>query len=246
MRLELTFELDKAELPQDNKSIWISYLKNVMTNCADGKFYDEYFSSSIVKDYAFSIILPKPKFFNNKVILQSNCVKMIFSADDRHKTGFIFYSAFIENKNKRFLLPDKNAMILKNIRNLQEKKITSKQVIFKTVTGGGLIIREHNREQNKDFYYTYADKEFGVQAERVIKQQAVAAGFPQSKADCIRIMPLKCKKIVVKQYGIYIDATIGFFEVEADIDILQYFYQAGMGSKHSMGYGMMDVVEQNA
>ena len=244
MRLELTFELDKAELPKDNKSIWISYLKNAMTYCADGKFYDEYFSSGKAKDYAFSIILSKPNFINDKIVLQDNHVKMLFSADDRYKTGFVFYSAFIANKNKRFFLPNKNAMTLKGIRNLSEQKIMNKQVIFKTVTGGGLVIREHNREKNIDTYYTCEDKDFGTQAERVVKQQVIAAGFSKMKAEHVKITPLKCKKIVVKHYGIYVNVTIGFFAVEADTDILQYFYQAGMGSKHSMGYGMMDIVEQ--
>ena len=167
MRLELLFELEKAELPKDNKSIWISYLKDVLSHCANGQFYDKYFSDSKSKDYSFSVILSKPSFLNEKIILEDNYVKMIFSADDRHKTGLIFYSAFIANKNKRFLLPDKNAMTLKSIRNLQEHEIVNRQVVFKTVTGGGLVIREHHREKNKDQYYTYEDKEFEVQAERV-------------------------------------------------------------------------------
>ena len=44
-------------------------------------------------------------------------------------------------KHKRFLLPDRNSMTLKKIVKVQEEAITSDKVIFRTVPGGGLIIR---------------------------------------------------------------------------------------------------------
>ena len=61
-------------------------------------------------------------------------------------------------KHKRFPLPDRNSMILKKIVKVQEEAITSDKVIFRTVPGGGLIIREHFRENNTDNYYTINDK----------------------------------------------------------------------------------------
>ena len=244
MRLELVFQLKNPELPKDNKSIWISYLKKVLTDCNHGKFFDLYFADGKRKDYAYSIIFSNPKFMKDKIILGDTKVKMIFSADDRRKTGLIFYSAFIKNKNMQFRLPDKNSMVLKKINYIQEELIINSKVVFKTITGGGLVIRDHDKEQNKDTYYTFEDKNFIEHANEIIKSQAIEAGFPKSMAGNINIVPVNGKKVLVKQYGIYIDVTIGTFLLEANPDILQYFYQAGLGSKHSMGYGLIDIISQ--
>ena len=246
MRLELTFELHKAELPLDNKSIWISYLKNALTMCNNGCFYEKYFGEAKAKDYSFSIILSKPEFLKQKIRLENSKVKMIFSALDEHRTGLIFFSAFIAQKNRKFILPDDNFMILKSISQLKENEIISNKVIFKTVTGGGIVIREHDESSNRDYYFTSNDEKFIAQAKLVLKNEAMQAGFSESLSDEINIMPIQSKKIVVKQYGIHVDVSVGLFLIEADTKILNYFYKAGIGSKHSMGYGLLDIVEQIA
>lgn len=244
LRIELFFELDHTELPKDNKSIWISFLKKVISSCNGGRFYNQYFSGTRSKDYTFSVILPKPRFENEKVILENNRVKMLFSADDRNKTGLIFFSAFIQAKHKKFPLPAGNAMVLKHICQVREQLITSSKVIFRTVTGGGLVVREHDRETNKDKYYTFQDEGFEKNLRNVLKVQAEEGGFSEYAAESVTLVPIQCKKVVVKQYHTYVDATVGTIQLEGNPDLLQYFYQAGLGSKHSFGYGMLDIVSQ--
>ncbi len=242
MRLELLFELEKNELPKDNKSIWVSYLKYVLSNCNNGKYFEQYFSKGKSKDYTFSMLLPSPVFSNEKILLKDNKIKMLFSADDRHKTGLIFYSAFIANKNKNFILPNGNAMVLKGIRQRREPLITDSRILFKMVVGGGLVVRKHNPETNRDFYFTFEDENFTENAERVLMLQAIEAGFSEYDAAKIKIKPIKCRKALIKQYGIYVDVTLGVLEIESTPEMLKYFYQAGLGSKRSMGYGMIDLI----
>ena len=83
MRVELLFELQKKELPKDNKSIWISFLKNVLSSCNGGKYYDRYFSGSKCKAYTYSVVFSKAIFSKEVIELDQTQVKMIFSADDR-------------------------------------------------------------------------------------------------------------------------------------------------------------------
>lgn len=244
MRLELIFEIEKNEIPRDNKSIWISFLKNSLMQISKGEFYEKYFIGTGIKDYTFNILLPAPKFIGEKIILDSNQVKLLFSSDDKNKTGLIFYQAFIEAKQKRFPLPNGNAIILKRINQLREKLITSSKVMFRTVTGGGLVVRAHNKETNRDKFFTFLDEEFSVQLKQVLGMQAGAAGFSEEVGKNVVFKPVQCKKVLVKQYGIFVDCTVGIFALEGNPDFLQYLYQAGMGSKHSMGYGMLDVVAQ--
>lgn len=246
MRVELLFELQKKELPKDNKSIWISFLKNVLSSCNGGKYYDRYFSGSKCKDYTYSVVFSKAIFSKEVIELDQTQVKMIFSADDRNRTGLIFLAAFLHAKEKNFPLPNDNAMTLKKVRECREQLIMSSKVLFRTVTGGGLNIREHDKETNRDTYYTVWDKGFEENFKRVIAVQAKKAGFSDSIASNVTLTPYQCKKVVVKQYGVYVDVTVGTFWLEGDPELLQYFYQAGIGSKHSFGYGMLDIVSQES
>lgn len=244
MRLELIFEIEQLELPKDNKSIWISFFKKCLTICGNGQFYDRYFGGTKQKDYTFSVIMPNPRFADEKILLDGHQIKLLFSSDDGNKTGLIFYQAFISAKQKRFPLPEGNGLVLKRINQMREKLITSSRVMFRTVVGSGLVIREHNKETNRDKFFTFMDEGFENQFKQVLGMQAEEAGFPAEAGRNLIFKAVQCKKVLVKQYGIYVDTTIGIFEVEGDVDFLQYLYQAGMGSKHSMGYGMLDIVAQ--
>lgn len=244
MRLELQFDIAKNEIPKDHKSIWVSFLKKVISECNNGEYYDRYFSQVKEKDYCFTMHFPELKYINDKGVFKGNQIKMIFSCDEKKNTGFIFLMGFIQAKNKSFPLPYGNSMVLKSVRKLGDQRITGSKALFRTATGGGLVVKEHDRKTNKDTYYTYLDKDFSEKLNTVLRQQALDAGFPSVTVESLKCIPIMCKKEVVKQYDIYIDATTGVFQVEGRPELLQYFYQAGMGSKHSMGYGLMNLIVQ--
>ena len=168
VRLKLDFVLKYPQLPMDNKRIWISFLKKALSQCGDGRFYDQYFGGTQNKDYTFSTVFPEPKFQGETVVLAENRMSMFFSADDRKRTGLIFFQAFIQQKGRMFPLPDGNHMILKKIVQLPEKLITSDRVVFRTVTGGGLVIRKHDRETNRDRFFSFEDEGFAEQMREVL------------------------------------------------------------------------------
>ncbi len=244
MRMELTFELEKLELPIDYRSIWISFLKNCLSHCKAGIYYERYFGHTHQKDYSFTIRFAEPQFQKEIILLGRKEIKMTLSCDDRQKTGLIFGNALIGAKQKRFPLPNGNAMILKRVDYVREQLITSSSVMFKTGIGSGIVVREHDPNNNKDRFYTYQDAEFAVQLKRVLSLQAEAAGFGFEVGANVLFKPIQCKKVVVKHYQIFMDMTVGIFQLEGDPDFLQYLYQAGMGSKHSSGFGLIDIVAQ--
>lgn len=244
MRLELTFKIENLELPVDNSKIWISFLKNCLSKCHKGQFFERYFGGHQIKDYTYTIILPSPKYDGDKIILGNDQVKMLFSADDKNKTGLIFYQAFIGVKQKRFPLPEGNGIVLKQITQKKEQLIVSSKVIFRTVVGGGLVVRDHNKETNRDKFLTFQDEKFNDGLCQVLETQAKEAGFAVGTGKNVCFKPIECKKILVKHFSIYVDTTIGFFQLEGDPDFLQYLYQAGMGSKHSAGFGFIDLIAQ--
>ena len=139
MRFYLTFELEKSSLPKDYRRIILSYIKKSLTEILDGRYYSQYFKDNIQKDFCFSLKLPKAKFTKDEIILEDNSIKVLFTSDDRQKTGLLLQQAFMKQKNKKFLITNQNSITLKQIHQQREQKITSSKVIFKTY---GLCIRE--------------------------------------------------------------------------------------------------------
>lgn len=241
MRFYLTFELEKSSLPKDYRRIILSYIKKSLTEILDGRYYSQYFKDNIQKDFCFSLKLPKAKFTKDEIILEDNSIKVLFTSDDRQKTGLLLQQAFMKQKNKKFLITNQNSITLKQIHQQREQKITSSKAIFKTY---GLCIRDHNKETNKDNHYVYSDEKFNEQLKVVLKNQISQTGFSKDIVDSIKFSPINCKKVLVKHYDTYVDTTVGSFLLEGNPLLLQYLYDVGMGSRNTM-FGYLDLVTQD-
>ena len=244
MRVQLFFDLEKNVLPSDNRAIFLSFLKKTLNKAHGGHFFERYFGGTSRKDYSFAIILDKPRYERERIYLKTPRLKMIFSADDRNRTGLIFSMAFMEMLYERFPLPDGNAMTLKKVIPVKEEVIVSNKVMFRTIAGSGLVVREHCRETNRDKYYVIGEEDFEEQARNSLIRQAIDAGFPKGMAENIKFQLVSGKKVVSRLYGIMIDISALTFIVEADSRILQYFYQAAFGGRTAMGFGLCTVLEQ--
>lgn len=244
MRAELVFDMKKSEISLDYRRIVLSWLKACLSECNQGKYYDKYFGNISPKDYAFSVIFTGAKFTKERIYLDDPKLKILFSTDDRNKTGLIFFSAFLGMKNKKFLLPEGNYMVLRSVQRKNEVLITEPTVYFQTCLGSGLCIREHDRETNRDRFVSCEDDDFREKAREVLKIQAELAGFPKRMLENLDIEAVRCRKVVVFFYNRYVDTTAGVFCMRGEPDVLQYFYSAGVGSKHSAGYGMFNVLRQ--
>ena len=245
MRFSLTLELKEANFPIEYRGTILSYIKNAISKCNNGKYYDKFFKDTIQKDYCFSVVLPKSKFNKDKIELENKEIKILFSTDDSEKTGPILFNAFIAQKNKSYPLPNNNSMILKSISTQKQELISNSRAIFKTTLGSGICVREHNRDTNKDRYYVYSDNEFREKIKSVVMNQVIKAGFTEEEANEVKINPIQCKKVVAKHYRRYIDITTGIFEIQGNNEVLQYFYNVGIGSRKSAGFGMIDLVTQD-
>ena len=241
MRFYLTFELEKNSMPKDYRRIILSYIKKSLSEILDGRYYSQYFKDTIQKDFNFSLKLPKAEFTKDEIILEDNNIKVLFTCDDRQKTGLLLQQAFMKQKNKKFLIPNQNSITLKQIHQQREVKITNSKVIFKTY---GLCVRDHNKETNKDKYYVYSDEKFNEQLKVVLKNQISQAGFSKDIVDSIKFSPINCKKVLVKHYDTYVDTTVGSFLLEGNPLLLQYLYNVGLGSRN-VAFGFLDLVTQD-
>lgn len=245
MRFSLILQLKEPSFPIEYRKLILSYIKNALSKCNDGKYYEEFFKDTKQKNYCFSVILPKAKFTKDEILLDKDEIKILFSTDNNYRTGVIFYNSFISQRNKPYPLPNNNFMTLKSINNQKREEISNSRAIFKTTLGGGLCVRDHDIKTNKDTYYVYSDEGFREKLNIVLTNQLLSAGFTKKEAEDVKVNMIQCKKVVVKHYRRYIDTTTGIFEVQANNRILQHFYDVGMCSRKSMGFGMIDLVTQD-
>lgn len=249
MRFHIELFCQNKEFPIEMRRVILSLIKTSLTNTADGKFYDRFYKDKnpINKDFCFSIVLPNgSKFKRDKIELSSNTVKVYFSTDDLSSTGLILLNSFLLLKNRRLPLENHNNYYIKNAAQSKTEEIKSCNVTFRTFQGSSILIRKHKRETNKDKYITVKDDNFNKELENIIKSQLSIAKFNKSDINNISVEHVEnCRKVVVKNYGTLIDGTIGFFTISASARVNNYLYNVGLGSKHSQGFGMLNLVSQN-
>lgn len=243
MRLKLEMKLENSCLPKDNHSSIMSFLKKALSECNNGREFEKFYKNTNIKNFTFTLGLGKCKYEKAKIILENNKFYIILSITNKGMDKFIIYNALLNQKNRKFKLPQENSMTLVNIIQLKSEEIISSKVIFKTSTGSGLCVRKHDRS-NKDKYFVFNDDGFEEQLKEVLKLQGINAGFSESICSNIKFIPINCRKVVSIHYGRYIDVTVGSFQLEGDSRLLQHFYESGLGSRSSMGYGMIDILEQ--
>ena len=104
-----------------------------------------------------------------------------------------------------------------------------------------ILVRQHNQETKKDFYLStkhehwqeqlYLNLANTLQIETPILKQLV------------RFHVEDTKRTVVKFYHQYFEATIGKITIEAPVEFQKFFYEYGLGSKTSSGFGMLTIDE---
>lgn len=244
MRFKLDFMADQSEINIDYRRLVLSYIKNALSQSVNGDLLDRYYTDTNTKDFTWTLIVSRPRFTKEKLQFANNKFTLVFSTDDRIQTGMYLMLAFLNQKNKRYPAEDGNYIYLKNIVQLNQKKVNDTTVRFATMPGSSLVVREHNRETNRDKYYTCEDEGYADKLEQALKTQAEMAGFAQAAVAGIKVHSVTGKKVVVKHYGIYLDATIADFTVSGENEILQHFYLNGACSRRSAGFGMLDIMEE--
>lgn len=242
MRLLLEFRLEKNKISMEYRKFFMHFIKDSLSNANGGKYYNQFYNGAEEKKFTFAIFLDKPQFQKDEIVLASNRVKMLFSASDK-MAGYLFYSSFLERKKKEYPMEKGNTIQLISVRNLREKEILSNQILVKT--NSPLVVRKHTKEGNKDYYYSFEKEEFLVEAKQTMKRQLRKAGFSETVIEDVNLLPVKCRKVIVTHYGCKIETTVGNFLLEGNKSVLSYFLQAGIGSRKSEGFGMLELLAQD-
>lgn len=237
MRMKLYFTLENNTIPIDYRRSIISFIKLSLSEYSENEFRKYYNQKdNIIKPYAFSVFFKQPKINGQEIIVEDKKFEMNMTIEN-YETAIKLYNSFNHQKNKKFSI-NKNSWTLQNIALIPEKEIKEENIVIKFQSP--LCVRERN--QNKDYYYSYENEKFEEILKMNIKEQLKITNIPSELVDALKITPIKAKKVIIKFYEKQIECSTGTFELEGNIELLNYLYKAGMGSKHSAGFGMFQII----
>ncbi|NLK74841.1 MAG: CRISPR-associated endoribonuclease Cas6 [Clostridiales bacterium] len=239
MRLIIEFTVEKNEFPIEYRRFFMHFLKTCINDANEGKYFDKYYKKAQAKNFTFSIFFDGPIFNNNNIELSSNKVKMIFSTSEQ-LTGLIFYSSFLEKKSKKIKISHDNSMVIKNVTKIADPTINNNKILIKM--NSPLLIRSHCEITNKDYYFSYLSDSFINEAERVIRFQLTREGFQSEFLEGFKIVPIKCRKVIIKHYDCMLEASLRNFMIVGNPAILKYLVMNGIGSRKSEGFGMAELL----
>jgi len=125
-----------------------------------------------------------------------------------------------------------------------EKPFFDERLIFRTlspITVYSTLMKADGSK--KTYYYSPYESEFNELLKRNLMKKASI--LHKRFSEDFKIIPLnrkKCREVIVKYKGTVIKAWEGIFKVKGDPELLEVMYDAGLGSKNSAGFGMMEVV----
>lgn len=242
MRFTLLFKIKEKEMPSDNRRIFISFLKKSFEDY-DKSVFEKYYKAkdNIEKSFSFSVYFGNANFSKDKILLMNDSVIFTFSTYDS-ETGLHFYNAVLAMKGKPFFLEKGNYLLLEEINMVKEKLIKKNQIILHTLSP--ILIRDHDKDTNKDWYYSFDDEESMSVLKNNMKYQALNCLGTSVEEDfkSLVIKPLQMKKLVINHYKVFVTGNVGTFEMHGNSYLLEYFYKAGIASKKSEGFGLCNIV----
>lgn len=238
MRFKFQFELENNLVTLDYRRKVMSFIKRSLDNY-NKEIFKLYYEEPNLKDFCFSTYFPIEKFEKGKMVLKENYFSVIVSIDDV-LGAMHFYNAFLGMKNKKVPFDNNNKCKLTFFRKLVEKEIKSDVAIFKTLSP--ILIREHMREGNKNWYYLLNEKK-GLEILKKNLLYILSSRFKKEDIEKIEIIPIEIKKTVVSFYDMQFPASRGIFAIKANKEILNYFYKVGFGSRASAGFGLLELVK---
>ena len=227
MKITFNFETEHEKFPVDYRVLIMSYLKYCLSLYENGKYLETYYGKhSRDKAFCFSVNLGKCHFTKEYMLVPGKRFALTMNYGD-DETAIIFYNALMQQKKNLYPMAFDNMMKLKSAYMHKTVPVDKEQLICKTTMP--IVVRDHNKETNKDWYYSFQDEPF-----HTILMRNTGADFI--------FVPLCLKKTVVKFHGTFIECSVGTFMLQGNIETLDALCRTGLGSRTACGFGTFDII----
>lgn len=197
------------------------------------------------KQFTTALYFPKANFSKDEIKLNENGqVTMYFSvSDSKRNLIFNFYNAFAwlhhQSIKKPLEYDGAHTAVFGRIFKVKDTPITLDYQIFKTVSP---VVA-----QNAKHRFISCTDDSNVDEYAKALQSALRFRYSNEKnvlklVDTLKFEPLATRKVVIKQFKIYVEATVGMFKLEADPKLLNLIQQGGLGSRTGEFCGMVRAI----
>lgn len=241
MRFGVEIIINKENIPKDKNRLIISFLKHNYESI-DKEYYRTLYEDekNNMKSFTFSLYMPDCKFTREEIIIPDKKIILNFSTNDM-KDALYFYNSILANKGKSYEIKGISLTINK-INIIKEKTIVNNHQIYSTMSP--IVVREHNGDNKKTWYYSLNDEVGKKVFMQNIKYQLLDEFGEERKLDIneVEIEILNNKEVNVKHYNIEVLSNICRLKIKAKPYILDYLYKSGSGARRSQGFGMLDLI----
>lgn len=240
MKINLYFKLDNNVIPISYQKYVVSFIKKCLEEYDEELYKKWYKGNTEIKPFTFSVYFPQPEFKKENILLGGKHLEVYFKMP-KCKDAIRLYNAFLSKlkEHKEFKITE-NSMMLTNLYSETIKEFEDTNLIIKM--NSPLIARYHDKEKNENKYYLATDSKF----EEIVKMNIVnvinGLNLDIDIAD-FEIRPLKTSKAVIRLYDKMAEGSLGVFEIKGNKKLLNFLYQAGIGSCRSSGMGNFNIVK---
>ena len=229
-------QLNTTELPLDNRRTVLSLFKHGLELYGGPYMIAQYYDRPRPKPYAWGLYLPGAKFLGS-IQIKDPFMRLIFSTDDL-KVFCDFYNALNMLRGREVKISG-IGMMVSNITMMEENVVLSGDTWIKMLSP--LVVREHDREANRDKYYTVDDLGFEHQLIRSVKTQLYALGKNPAWIQTLHVLDTsQAKRAMVTHYDRYVPATVGRLRISGSMELIKLLQKIGMGAQRSAGFGLFD------
>ncbi|PKM49946.1 MAG: CRISPR-associated endoribonuclease Cas6 [Firmicutes bacterium HGW-Firmicutes-7] len=260
VRFKLTFKLKKEEIPLDYRRYFLFFLKTALKEEAKEFYYENYESFNgnkinRVKPFTFSLLLNNPKFLEDKIILDNSNVIFNFSCYE-YEWGINFYNSMTKMLNKPFDITKDNTMTLESINMMKNRVVRTRTVVFKTMSP--IIVRHHDKDGRNNAlnnHLSYSDEGFLKQLKvNILESLKCLNDFSEYEIsrdiEKMTIEMIRMKSVWIAHFTERIKkrviGNVGVLKIIAEPYILDFLYKAGIGSRRSQGFGMVEIAVVDA
>jgi CRISPR-associated endoribonuclease Cas6 len=243
MRIKVEFETKTEFLPLEYRRKFVSYLKSSFKEYNEDLYIELYEKGHTQKSFCFSIYFLSEVDISNEGITLNSKRFIVWFTTREVLMGIHLINTFMVRNNKWRPLADcENSLKVTSITKVPEYPIKANEISYKILSP--IVIRDHDERNGRDWYLTYEDEQFDAVWKRNLKSELKnTLGRDVSQdVDALKLKPIQLRKAVVLNYGIYIPCTLGSFVLNGEEYLLEYLYQAGLGSKRALGFGCLDVM----
>jgi CRISPR-associated endoribonuclease Cas6 len=252
MRIRIELEVIKIEgalesremitLPIRYQGPFLSLLKRGLQHESPRIYQELYETRNHEKMFSQALVFHKAKFSKEEITLENNKVTWLWSGPLADESMAVFNAFQYLKKENTVKLLGNLFVKIKNVQSVFQEPIRTNTGTFRLISP--LIVRQHNIDTKKDWFYGYEDEQFVPVLKENLKRK-LCPYFGKSvdqDIDNLIIEPINMKKTVVKQYEKQIEANLGSIRLVGERYLLNFLRDSSLSSRSGLFNGYMNQV----